>query len=375
MASHFLNDDQQLMREAVRNFVDEEVRPRVGEIAETAEYPYDLYQRAAELGLTGLNIPEEYGGLGLGLTTEVMMLEEIGRACPTLALALQVNSYCMSEILAYGTEEQKLKWLPDLATGRRIGGISSTEAPGSTNRPEWPVGVVRDGDEYVVNVTKLLQTNVLRSGTIVLNLKGEEGNVKLIVDKENTPGIEAAGVYHKIGLTGSDTGELTMQDVRVPAENELAADGKFVLSGGPKILCAAISLGIAEEAFERVLEYLKQRTKDFKPLASFGTVGSELAKMATEIELLNSQVYTAAYLDELGGNTAKEGFMAKAYGSELAVRTVSRCIELFGGVGTMVEMGLGRMWGDAQALCIAECSSTMISSIIQSHLGIEVEYL
>lgn len=370
----YLNDDQQLIQAAVREFVDREVRPRAAEVDRTHEFPMDLYQKAAELGLTGIIVPEEYEGAGLDMVTEAMVMEEIGRACPALALCLDVNYYTMSEILGYGAEEQKRKYLPDLATGRKIGGLSSTEAPGSSNRSEWPNGAKLEGDFWRVNVTKLLQTNCVRSGVIVMNVKTEEkGSIKLIIERE-FEGVQTGAVENKIGLNGSDTGEINFVDVMVPVENELVVrpSNYYALA---RTDVAAICLGIAEEAFDKTFEYLTTRTKNFKPLASFGAVGSELSRIATEIELARNTIYASAKVFDEGGDPGIMSYMAKAWTSEMAVRNVARCIELFGGAGVIEDAGLARLLRDAMALCVAEGSTHLTDAIVQDKLGIQVDYL
>lgn len=371
----FLNDDQRLMQQAVREFVDREVRPRAEEIDASDEFPFDLWQRAAELGLTGIMVPEEYGGLGLDYTTEVIIEEEIGRVCPTLGLILSVNYYCGHDIMSYGTPEQKAKYLPDIATGRKLGGISSTEAPGSSNKAEWGVGAVLDGDDYVINVTKLFQTNVEYSNTVVMNLMAEKGPIKLIVDKDSTPGISVGQIEHKLGLHGSSTGVMDVVDARVPVENELIVEQTSPLAALARNDNVAMCLGILQEAFDKTLKYLTARTKNHKPLASFGAVGSELAHIAADIELMRNSVYMCARQLDEGNDPSFLCYTNKLWGPYTTVKDLSKLIELNGGVGYINDTGLGKMLRDAQGFCLTDGSTNLTNSIVQSMLGIEVDYI
>ncbi|HOP69798.1 MAG: acyl-CoA dehydrogenase family protein [Dethiobacteria bacterium] len=368
--SYFLTEEQELFRKTVREFVDKEVRPRAAEIDETDEFPMDLWKRCAELGLTGISYPEEYGGLGADMVTELMVMEEIGKACPTLALILDVNLYTIGEILGLGTTEQKEKFVPDLASGRRIGGIASTQSQGSSNMAEWGIGAQLEGDHYVVNVTKVFQTNSLHSGTIVLSVMSEEGLIKLIVDKANTPGIETGHIERKMGLKGSDTGTIVFNNVKVPVENKLESlpFGKY--STVPFMDIGAICLGIAEEAYEKTKNYLLQRTKSFRPLASFNNISIDLAKIAADIELARSLIYTAGRLFDTRGEAGYLPFICKAWTSEMAVRNVSRCIEFYGNVGYSEETGLTRLLRDVQGLCIAEGSTGLLYAVMANMAGL-----
>lgn len=181
----FLNDEQELLRESVVRFVDEEVRPRVKEIESTDEFPMDLWNKAAQLGLTGVNAPIELEGTGQDLVTAVMVMEEIGKASPTLALIMDVNYFAIDQILGCGTPEQIDKFVPELASGRKIGGVSATQPEGAINYAEWPVGAYKEGDSWRINCTKVFQSSSTFSGIVPLFVKTEDGEIiQLILEKK-----------------------------------------------------------------------------------------------------------------------------------------------------------------------------------------------
>ena len=205
--SHFYSEDQYLFRDTVREFVNSEVRPAAPEIDRSGKFPAELWKRCGELGLTGIIVPEEYGGLGETVVSELMVMEELGKACPALALILDVNCYTIGNLLDKGNAEQIAAYVPDLAAGKKLGGLSMTEGPGSLNFKEWSISASRKDDGFVVNCTKLFQTNSVQSDVIVATLRTEEGIRNFIVDMD-TPGIERGFVENKMGLAGSDTGTI-----------------------------------------------------------------------------------------------------------------------------------------------------------------------
>jgi alkylation response protein AidB-like acyl-CoA dehydrogenase len=302
-----------------------------------------------------------------------MVMEEIGKASPTLGLILDVNLFTLGELMGSATPEQQKKYIPDLACGKKIGGLSSTEAQGSINMAEWNIGAVREGDHYLLNSTKLFQTNSCHASTIVITLLSPEGPVKLIVDMD-TPGIETGHIERKMGLNGSDTGTIVFKNVKVPAEN-LMPPTPSPYGSVPFLDVAAICLGIAQEAYDRTFAYLSQRTKNHKKMVIVNGVGTELAKMAIEIELARNLIYNGGRMFDEGQPIYLIAPMAKAWVSELAVRTASRCIELNGAVGYCEDTGLCRLLRDAQGLCIAECSTQIQYALIQMGLGIPVEII
>lgn len=367
--SNFFNEDQLLLRESIRRFMDEEVRPRALEIDKTHDFPMDLYKRCAELELTGITVPTEYGGMGGDMTTELMLMEELGRACPALGLIVDVNYYCMGTLLDKASPEQKQKYLPKMVTGEIIGAISSTEPPGSSNQREWGIGAVRDGDYYIVNTSKIFCTSSRYFGVVVLAVMTPEGPIKLIIDRE-TPGLSSGHVEHKMGLHGSDSGTLVLKDVRVPAANAIPYMGgsRSII---PFMDVGAVCLGVAQEAFDKTYAYLSQRSKCGGIITQVGYVGVELAKIATEIELARNMVYSAGRMVEEDKPAQKQAAICKGWISEMAIRTVSRCIELSGNVGYIEETGLSKMLRDVQGLAIAEGSTGLQQMTVQLALGIK----
>lgn len=369
--SIFLNEDQELLRESVVRFVDEDVRPRSKEMEESDEFPMDLWEKAAELGLAGINAPVDFEGAGQDLVTAIMIMEEIGKASPTFALALDVNWFAIDQILGCATDDQIAKYVPELASGRKIGGVSMTQPEGAINFGEWPASAFKEGDNWRINCTKVFQTTSTYSGIVPLVVKTEDGDlIQLILEKDaNTPGVEIGEREHKIGLHGSDTGTVYFNDVIIPDANRTPEIGSR-LENNCLVYVAGISLGIMEEAFDRTLTYLSKRTQNGKPVCSINGVGQRLAELATQIEAAKAMTYVTARKFDEGEDIAMEAQMCKAFVTELAVKVVSRCIELNGGVGVAMDSEYPRMLGDAQVLTIAETAATMLYAGVQACLGI-----
>jgi butyryl-CoA dehydrogenase len=370
--SYFLNEDQQLIKQAAHEFARNEVEPRVEEIDKTGRYPLDLWKRCAELGYTGICIPERLGGLGADVTTEMVVMEELGRISPALALIIDAHLYAVATIAELGTEEQKQNYVIPCARGEKICALSSTDPAGSTNYSEWMTNAVKDGSDYVLNGTKVFTTNADVADVYVVQALAEEGLKQFIVEK-GASGLETGHIEHKLGLAGSNTGTVNYRNVRVPASNVINPGDSSAL-WVPFLDVASIALGISEEVYEKTLKYLLQRTKAGKPLASLGPIPFQLAKMAAQIEFARNFIYNAARLFDEGRPDPKLPFMAKAVVTEMAVEIASRCIELHGAVGYCEDTGIARYLRDAQGFTIAEASTNIHWYLVAAMMGIPMTY-
>ncbi len=364
------NEEQILMRDSIREFVKDELMEAAIEADKKQEFPEAMYKRCIELGLVGIMAPEEFGGLGAGPTTQFMVEEEIGRACPTLAVTLDVNYFVIGNLLGIATPEQCAKYIPDLATGKAIGGICSTDPTGSINFAEWPMMAEKVDGGYIVNCTKLFQTTSVHSTMMIVDVMSAEGPIKLIIDSDS-PGIERGPSLfeHKLGLHGSETGTMYFKDVFVPDENRLPTkpNPNELLS---LLNIAAVCLGAAQECFDRTFAYLMERTKAGKKMITINGVHTEMAKLRTDLELARSIIYRGAKMYENGEDYSVIAAMAKAWVSERACYIIHRCIELHGAVGYSEDTGLTRYLRDVEGLCIAEMSTQIHWAIISAFTGV-----
>jgi alkylation response protein AidB-like acyl-CoA dehydrogenase len=370
--SYFLTEEQQLIKNSVRDFVENEVKPRAIEIDKTGEYPMDLWKRCSELGFTGVCIPEKHGGLGADVTSEMVIMEELGRQSPTLALNVDAHMYAVATIEALGTEEQKMKYVVTCAKGESICALSTTEAEGSSNYSEWSFSVKDNGDSVVLNGTKIFTTNAHVADVYVVQTVTPQGLKQYIVEK-GTPGLETGHIEKKLGLSGSNSGTVNFKNVVVPKANEIiSGDAPSLLV--PFLDVASISLGISEEVYERTFKYLMQRTRAGKPIATIGAIPAQLAQMSAKIEFARNFIYNAARLFDEGRPDPKLSFMAKASITEMAVEIVSRCMELHGATGYSEETGLARYLRDAQGFLVAEASTNIHWYLAAMMLGIPMNY-
>ncbi len=369
-----LTDEQQLILNNVREFVQTEVKPRAPQIDKTAQFPHDLFKRCAELGLTGLAIDEEYGGLGQGVLMEQLVMEEIAKECPVLALILDAHLLSYRLINHFGSKEQKKRFIPPTASGAQITAMASTEATGSTNFAEQQPMGKRDGDGIILNGTKLFTTNSDVAGFYIVQGMVDGEFVNVIVEK-GTPGLETGAIDHKLGMAGSSTGTVRFKNLRVPKENILAEhsdvqDASFALCF---LNISSISIGLAEGVLEKTKTYLLNRTRNHKPLAGFQVVAHHLAKMQTQIELAKSILERAAKLYDEGRPDVVLTFMTKAFACEMAVDVANLCIQLHGAAGYMEETGIARYLRDAKCNTIGEISTDIHYDYIALRMGLPID--
>jgi len=370
-------DEQQMMRKMVREFAEKNIAPFVPEM-EKGVFPRVLLQSMGELGLMGIPIPAEYGGAGMDFTSYIIAIHEISKISPTVGVILSVHtSVGTNPILFYGTEEQKKAYIPKLASGEYIGAFCLTEPSAGSDAASLKSRAVKQGDEYVLNGSKIFITNGGEADTYVVFAqtapeKGSKGISAFIVEK-STPGLIIGKDERKMGLHGSRTVQITFEDMLVPAKNRLGEEGQGLaialsnLNTG-RIGIAAQALGIAEGAFHEAVRYAKDRRQFGKPISAQQGIGFKLADMATAIEASKLLVYHAASLKEAGLTCTKESSMAKLMASKTAMEVTTEAIQVFGGYGYTEEYPVERYFRDAKVTEIYEGTSEIQRIVIAKQL-------
>jgi short-chain 2-methylacyl-CoA dehydrogenase len=373
-----LTPEQELIRDTVRTFARERVEPLAAELDLSGRFPYQLVTELGELGLMGLPVPERYGGAGGDTVSYAIAIEELTRIDSSVAITVAAHtSLGTMPILLFGSDEQKERWLPDLASGRRLAAFGLTEADaGSDAGATRTTAELRDGS-WVINGSKLFITNAGTDVTwgVTLTARTGEGEISNIVVENGTPGYTVSAPMKKLGWRASDTRELAFEDCAVPEDNLLGPRGEGfhqfleILDGG-RISVAAMGVGLAQGAYDLALAYAQDREQFGKPIASFQAIRFKLADMATEIEAGRSLVYKAAWLKDQGRPFAREAAMAKLFTGELSNRVANAALQIHGGFGYMEEAAVSRLYRDQKILEIGEGTNEVQRMVIARHLGL-----
>lgn len=375
-----LSKEQTMIRNMVRDFAENVIKPQAIEIDKEAKFPADIFKEMGKLGFMGIPFPEEYGGSGGDAVSYAIAVEEIGRVCGSTGLSFAATvSLGASPIYYFGTEEQKEKYLKPQAEGRALGAFGLTEPNAGSDAGGTKTTAVLENDEYIINGEKCFITNASYADTIIVTAitgKDDKGRniISAIIVPTNVDGITITSNYNKMGVRGSDTAEIVLDNVTVPKENLLGdPEGGFkqflhTLDGG-RISIAALGLGIAQASLERALDYAKERTQFGKPISSFQAIQFKLADMAMEVELARNMVYKAAWLKDNGKPFTKEAAFAKLFATETAFRNANEAIQIHGGYGYMREYEVERFLRDAKLLEIGEGTSEIQRVVIARQLG------
>jgi butyryl-CoA dehydrogenase len=368
-----------MIRDTVRDFVKNEVAPIAIEIDRDERFPREVFSRMGELGILGTPFSEEWGGAGGGWVAYCLAIEETAKVCGSTALGLAAAvSLGIGPIYNFGSEEQKRRYLPDLMTGRKLAAFGLSEADaGSDAGGSMRTTARRDGEEWVINGSKYWITNGCHADVFVVTArtdpqKGNRGISNFIVER-GMKGFATHEIKEKLGMRGSDTAELTFDDVRVPAENMVGEEGEgFVnflktLDGG-RIVIGTLALGLAEGAYERAVAYAKERRQFGKPIAELQAIQFKLADMATKIHASRLLCFHAAKLKDAGRPFKQEASMAKLYASEAAYEVTKEAIQVLGGVGYCREYEVERMFRDAKLCEIGEGTSEVQRMVIARQL-------
>lgn len=373
-----LPEDIQLLKKIVHDFVQREVEKVAMEIEENDEIPKSVVEQSKELGLFGLSIPEEYGGLGLDMVGKCAIYEELGKTHNGYTTLIGAHTGIGTVgIVELGTKEQKEKYLPRMASGEWIGAFALTEPSAGSNAANLKTRAERKGDKYVINGSKHYITNAVCGHIFTVMAvtdpsKGAKGITSFIVEKD-FPGFIVGNVEKKMGLRGSHSAELFFENLEVPAENVLGEEGKGYINA-LKILAngraglAARNLGSCEKLLEHSLDYARQRVQFGKPIFEQQAVQHMLSDMALEIELLRSLTYRVAWMADQGKRVVKEAAMAKLYGSEVYNRVADLAVQIHGGIGYMKDYPIERYYRDARITKIYEGTSQIQKNIIAGEL-------
>ncbi|GIU95000.1 MAG: acyl-CoA dehydrogenase [Gaiellaceae bacterium] len=373
-----LTPEQELIRDTVRTFARDRVQPVAAELDREGRFPYELVAELGELGLMGIPIPERFGGAGGDTVSYALAIEELARVDSSLAITVAAHtSLGTMPILLFGTDEQRERWLPDLAAGRRLAAFGLTEpGAGSDAGNTRTTAELRDGT-WVVNGSKIFITNAGTDITwgVTITARTGEDEISSLVVETGTPGYGISPPMKKLGWRASDTRELSFENCVVPEGNLLGERGagfrQFleILDGG-RISVAAMGLGLAEGAYELAFAYAREREQFGRPISSFQAVQFRLADMATEIEAARGMVYRAAWLKDQGRPFAREAAMAKLYTGELSARVASAALLIHGGYGFMEESAISRLYRDQKVLEIGEGTNEVQRMVIARHLGL-----
>ncbi|MFJ7726902.1 acyl-CoA dehydrogenase family protein [Neobacillus sp. NPDC097160] len=372
------SEDIQLLKKAVNDFVQEEVEKVAMEIEENDEIPAHIIDASKDMGLFGLSIPEEYGGLGLDMVGKCAIYEELGKTHNGYTTLIGAHTGIGSVgIVELGTEAQKKKYLPKMATGEWIGAFALTEPSAGSNAANLKTKAEKKGDKYILNGSKHYITNAVCGNVFTVMAvtdpsKGAKGITSFIVEKD-FPGFIVGNVEKKMGLRGSHSAELFFEDCEVPAENVLGEEGKGyvnalkILANGRAGL-AARNLGSCEKLLDYSMDYAMQRIQFDKPIFEQQAVQHMLADIATEIELLRSMTYRVAWMTDQGMRVVKEAAIAKLYGSEVYNRVADLAVQIHAGIGYMKDYPIERFYRDARITKIYEGTSQIQKNIIASEL-------
>jgi short-chain 2-methylacyl-CoA dehydrogenase len=373
-----LSPEHELIRDTVGEFARDRVAPVAEELDREGRFPYELVAELAELGLMGIPIPEEYGGAGGDTLSYAIAIEELTRVDSSVAITVAAHtSLGTMPILLFGSEEQRQRWLPDLAAGKRLAAFGLTEPGAGSDAGATRTTAEERGGEWVMNGSKLFITNAgteITWGVTITAVTGPD-EISNIVVENGTPGYELSAPMKKMGWRASDTRALSFTDCAVPAENLLGERGKGfaqfleILDGG-RISVAAMGVGLAQGAYDLAYAYARERHQFGKPIASFQAVQFKLADMATEIEAGRALVYRAAWLKDQGRPFAREAAMAKLYTGELSHRAANWALQIHGGYGYTDEFAISRLYRDQKILEIGEGTNEVQRMVIAKHLGL-----
>jgi alkylation response protein AidB-like acyl-CoA dehydrogenase len=364
---------QQVGRTA-RDFAIQYIKPNVSQWDENQEFPHELFKELGKLGMMGIVVPEAYGGSGLSYTEYVAIIVEISKVCGGIGLSLAAhNSLCTGHILAFGNQQQKEKYLPALASGEALGAWGLTEAGTGSDAGNMSCTAVKDGNEWVLNGTKNWITHGISGDTaVVVTRTGEprtRNNATAFIVERGTPGFTGGKKENKLGMRASETAEMIFDQCRIPDANRLGEVGDGfrqalkVLDGG-RISIAALSLGIAKGAMEAAIQYAKERHQFDQPIANFQGISFKLADMATEIAAAELLTLQAADLKNKHLPMTLQAAMAKYYASEVAVRTATEAVQIFGGYGYTKDFPVEKFYRDSKLCTIGEGTSEIQKIVI-----------
>jgi alkylation response protein AidB-like acyl-CoA dehydrogenase len=372
------NETQSMIVQSIKDFAEKNIRPFIMEWDEAQIFPIPLFKKLGEMGFMGVLVPTELGGSGLGYHEYITIVEEISKVDPSIGLSVAAhNSLCTNHILTFGSEEQKKKWIPKLATAEHIGAWGLTEHNTGSDAGGMNTTAVRDGDHWVVNGAKNFITHAISGDVAVVIVRtGEKGDSKgmtAFVFEKGMAGFTSGKKENKLGMRASETAELIFDNCRVPDANRLGEVGQGfiqamkILDGG-RISIGALSLGIAKGAYEAALKYSKERHQFGQPICEFQGISFKLADMATEIEASELLLHKAAFLKEQHKPMTTIGAMAKMYASEVCVKVANEAVQIHGGYGYTKDYPVEKFYRDSKLCTIGEGTTEIQKVVIARNL-------
>ncbi|GAM15202.1 acyl-CoA dehydrogenase family protein [Mesobacillus selenatarsenatis] len=374
-----LTSEQAMIKRTIREFAEEEVAPGAIERDKTKQFPTEIFKKLGELGMLGLPFPEEYGGAGADTVSFAIVTEELSKACASTGITYSAHiSLGGAPINLFGTEEQKQKYLAPICSGESLGAFGLTEPNAGSDAGGTQTTAKEVDGEYIINGSKNFITNAsyakhLAMTAITGNVDGKK-EISAIIVPTDAPGFSVIDNYEKMGLNASNTTQLVMEDVHVPVENLLGKKGEgfkqfLVTLDGGRIGIGAMAVGVAQAAYEKALQYAKERQQFGRPISQFQAIQFKLADMAMKIELARNMVYKAAWLKDQGRPFSKEASMCKLYASEIAMEVADQSVQIHGGYGYMREYEVERYMRDAKLLEIGEGTSEVQRMVIARLIG------
>jgi alkylation response protein AidB-like acyl-CoA dehydrogenase len=373
-----LSENQVIIRDTIRDFAEKNIRPFIMEYDESQKFPMDIMQQLGELGFMGILVPEIFGGADLGYIEYALIVEELAKVDPSVSLSVAAhNGLCTNHINLFGNEEQKKKYLPDLASGKKIGAWGLTEAASGSDAAGLRSTAVKDGDYYILNGSKQFTTHGTVGETYVVMAitnkdAGKKGISAFILEK-GTDGLIIGKKENKLGMRASDTTQLAFENCKVPAANLLGEEGMGfinsmqVLEGG-RISIAALSVGLAQGCLDASIKYSNERKQFNKHLSEFQAIQFKLADMQTNIEAARMLTFRAAYMKDHNIPNTKEAAEAKLFASEIAEKAANEAVQIFGGYGFIKEYPVEKFYRDVKLLTIGEGTSEIQRIVIARDL-------
>jgi len=373
-----LTENQIFIRDTIKDFAENNIRPIIMKYDESQEFPMEIMKQLGDLGFLGILVPDEFGGAGLGYVEYALIIEEISKVDPSIGLSVAAhNGLCTNHISLFGNPEQKKKYLPDLASGKKIGAWGLTEAVSGSDAAGLKSIAVKDGDYWILNGSKQLTTHGSVGETYVVMAitnkeKGKKGISAFILEK-GMEGLIIGKKENKLGMRASDTTQIAFENCKVPAENLLGEEGMgfinsmMVLEGG-RISIAANSMGVAQGALDAAVKYSKERKQFGKHLAEFQAIQFKLADMQTNIDAARLLTYRAAWMKDKGIPNTKEAAAAKLFASEIAERAANEAVQILGGYGFIKDYPVEKFYRDVKLLTIGEGTSEIQRIVIARDL-------
>ncbi|OEH91831.1 acyl-CoA dehydrogenase family protein [Bacillus solimangrovi] len=381
MGHWIFSEEHEIFRATIRKLVNKEIRPHINQWERDGKIPRQLFERMAELGYLGIKVPEQYGGLGLDVVTEAVLIEELAK-CGAAGVGAAIGAHigiAMTPILTFGSEEQKRKYITSSIKGESIAALGITEPNAGSDVANLQTNAVKKDDQYILNGSKTFITNGISADYVIVAAKTREApphkNISLFIVDTDSEGFSSGGKLNKLGWRSSDTGELFLENVLVPTENLIGQEHKgfyYIMKNfqWERIMLSLSSVALAEITLEAAKKYSKERIQFGKPLSDFQVLRHKMVDMQIDIEKARNMTYRALYLYSQGKDVTTEATIAKAYAGEMVSRVCDQALQIHGGAGYMMEYDVQRYWRDARIQSIGGGTTQIMNEILVKRFGI-----